>query len=90
MTRSLAAALGVYDAYNGLVPPNWGHPVQRQRHGLEESGSSDEVIEWYADHDGYRDADAVQYQQKSLWPSQFWDAVRYRYGYKYQREGALQ
>ena len=27
MIRSLAAALGVIDAYNGLVPPNWGHPV---------------------------------------------------------------
>jgi len=27
MVRSLAAALGVIDAYNGLVPPNWGHPV---------------------------------------------------------------
>jgi glucoamylase len=27
MIRSLAAALGVIDAYNGLVPPNWGHPI---------------------------------------------------------------
>ena len=27
MIRSLAAALGVVDAYNGLVPPNWGHPI---------------------------------------------------------------
>jgi hypothetical protein len=25
MIRSLAAALGVIDAYRGLVPPNWGH-----------------------------------------------------------------
>jgi glucoamylase len=27
MIRSLAAALSVMDAYKGLVPPNWGHPV---------------------------------------------------------------
>ena len=27
MIRSLAAALGVLDAHNGLVPPNWGHPI---------------------------------------------------------------
>lgn len=27
MIRSLAAALGVIDAYHGLVPPNWGHPI---------------------------------------------------------------
>ena len=27
MIRSLAAALGVIDAHNGLVPPNWGHPI---------------------------------------------------------------
>ena len=27
MIRSLAAALGVVDAYKGLVPPNWGHPI---------------------------------------------------------------
>ena len=27
MVRSLAAALGVIDAYNGLAQPNWGHPI---------------------------------------------------------------
>lgn len=27
MIRSLAAALGVINAYKGLVPPNWGHPI---------------------------------------------------------------
>ena len=27
MIRSLAAALGVIDAHNGLIPPNWGHPI---------------------------------------------------------------
>ena len=32
MIRSLAAALGVIDAYNGLVPPNWGHPVPHSDH----------------------------------------------------------
>jgi glucoamylase len=29
MIRSLAAALGVIDAYNGLVPPNWGHRIPK-------------------------------------------------------------
>jgi glucoamylase len=29
MIRSLAAALGVIDAHNGLIPPNWGHTVQK-------------------------------------------------------------
>ena len=27
MIRSLAAALGVIDAYKGMVPPNWGHVI---------------------------------------------------------------
>ena len=27
MIRSLAAALGVIHAHGGLIPPNWGHPV---------------------------------------------------------------
>lgn len=27
MIRSIAAALGVIDAYKGLVQPNWGHPI---------------------------------------------------------------
>ncbi|KAI0301059.1 Six-hairpin glycosidase-like protein [Multifurca ochricompacta] len=57
MIRSLAAALGVYDAYNGLVPPNWGHPIPKQ---LSEDvfADTDEVIDWDADHDdGYRGVD---------------------------------
>ena len=29
MIRSLAAALGVIDSHKGLIPPNWGHTVQR-------------------------------------------------------------
>jgi len=29
MIRSLAAALGIIDAHKGLVPPNWGHPIQK-------------------------------------------------------------
>jgi glucoamylase len=34
MIRSLAAALGVIDAYNGLVPPNWGHPIPKASNEL--------------------------------------------------------
>ncbi|KAI0267066.1 Six-hairpin glycosidase-like protein [Gloeopeniophorella convolvens] len=30
MIRSLAAALGVIDAFNGIEPPNWGHPIPGQ------------------------------------------------------------
>jgi hypothetical protein len=29
MIRSLAAALGVMDAYKGMAPPNWGHPIPK-------------------------------------------------------------
>ncbi|KAH9023594.1 hypothetical protein EDB83DRAFT_2658629 [Lactarius deliciosus] len=29
MVRDLASALTVIDAYKGLIPPNWGHPVQK-------------------------------------------------------------
>jgi hypothetical protein len=48
MIRSPAAALGVYDAYNGIVPPNWGHPVPKKLDEEEEDlfAYSDEVIEW--------------------------------------------
>ncbi|KAI9454335.1 Six-hairpin glycosidase-like protein [Lactarius psammicola] len=35
MIRSLAAALGVIDAYKGLIPPNWGHPVQKSNEILD-------------------------------------------------------
>lgn len=29
--RRLAAALGVYDAYNEFVPPSWGHTIARKK-----------------------------------------------------------
>jgi hypothetical protein len=31
MVCSLAAVLGVYDAYNGLVQPSWGHPIAEKK-----------------------------------------------------------
>jgi glucoamylase len=31
MIRSLAAALGVIDAYSGVIPPNWGHNVTKPK-----------------------------------------------------------
>ena len=34
MIRSLAAALGVIDAYNGLIPPNWGHVQESKSNGI--------------------------------------------------------
>ena len=34
MIRSLAAALGVIDAYKGLIPPNWGHVQKTKSKGI--------------------------------------------------------
>lgn len=82
MIRSLAAALGVYDAYNGLVPPNWGHPIAKGKADEDVFGWSDEdeVIDWDADHDdGYRGVDPALYSQRTNSPSA--DAARYRYGF---------
>jgi hypothetical protein len=55
MIRSLAAALGVYDAYNGLVPPNWGDPIPKRLQDDEDVFAFlDEVIYWdVADYDDY-------------------------------------
>jgi len=77
MIRSLAAALGVYDAYNGLVPPNWGHPVPK-RYGHE---SADEVIESDADYnDGYHGVDPALYRERRPSPSWLEATTRHRYG----------
>jgi glucoamylase len=81
MIRSLAAALGVYDAYNGLVPPNWGHPIEKGKADEDIFGWIDEAIEWDADHDdGYRGVDPALYSQRTDSPSVL-DAARYRYGF---------
>ena len=37
MIRSLAAALGVIDAYKGLIPPNWGHVLEPKSNGIPAS-----------------------------------------------------
>ncbi|KAN0138299.1 glycoside hydrolase family 15 protein [Lactarius tabidus] len=37
MIRSLAAALGVIDAYKGLIPPNWGHDLEPKSSGIPAS-----------------------------------------------------
>jgi hypothetical protein len=39
----------VYDAFNGLVSSNWGHPVPV-------------VVEWDGDHDDGRQEAAVSFQ----------------------------
>ena len=31
VTHNLGAALGVIDAHKGLIPPNWGHSIQRSK-----------------------------------------------------------
>ncbi|KAI9451528.1 Six-hairpin glycosidase-like protein [Russula earlei] len=87
MIRSLAAALGVYDAYNGLVPRNWGHPIPQQtrddREDVFASTGADEVIEWDADHDDeYRGVVPDLYRGRRLrLPSRFEDTTRHRYGH---------
>jgi hypothetical protein len=67
--RSMAAALRVYDAYTGHVPPHWGHPIAKND-DEDMFGWTDEVIEWDADHDdGYRSDDPALYRQKTYSPS---------------------
>lgn len=83
MIRSLAAALGVIDAYDGLVPPNWGHPIAKKE--VDEDvfeWTDDEVIEWGADHDdGYRGVEPALYSQRTGSPSPLDITTRYRYGF---------
>ena len=72
MIRALAAALGVMDAYKGLAPPNWGHPIPK-------SLGSDEVPPVVQpprvdETGGYRISPNV-YNQQSLDV----DTFRYRY-----------
>jgi len=70
---SLAATLGVYDAFDGLVPPNWGHPVPK-RSGYDGGVLrwADEVIDSDAVHDdglGYRGVDLALYRERRRFPS---------------------
>jgi hypothetical protein len=83
MIRSLAAALGVYDAYNGVVPPNWGHPIPKPLQNDEDVFAfSDEVIAWDApDDDGYRGVDPALYAHRMQSRDRFEGTPRYRYGY---------
>lgn len=78
MIRSLGAALGVYDAYNGLVPANWGHLIPKK---VDDEGVlvwSDEVVEWDADRDyGYRGANPVLYLERPQSPQHLDDMARY-------------
>ena len=77
MIRSLAAALGVYDAYNGLVPPNWGHSIPKKS---EEDlfAFADEVIEWDTDHDdGYCGVNPVLYRERPQPTTRPEDMARY-------------
>jgi hypothetical protein len=83
MIRSLAAALGVYDAYNGLVPPNWGHPIPKSYSDEDVFAFSDEVIDWdAADYDdGYCGVDPALYAHRLEPRDRFEGTPRYRYGY---------
>ncbi|KAI0267065.1 Six-hairpin glycosidase-like protein [Gloeopeniophorella convolvens] len=80
MIRSLAAALGVIDAYNGLKPPNWGHVVPKRD---DNDGGCDAVVCSQEDEhvdDGYRSVDPGHYAQRSLSSAQrFTGPPRYRY-----------
>jgi hypothetical protein len=72
MIRSFSAALGVMDAYKGLAPPNWGHPIPK-------SLDSDEVPPVVQpprvdEAEGYRISPNVYNQQNFNA-----DTFRYRY-----------
>jgi len=78
MIRSLGAALGVYDAYNGLVPHNWGHPIPKKIDDEDVFAWSDEVVEWNADRDdGYRGVDPALYRERPQSPQHLDDMARY-------------
>ena len=84
MIRSLAAALGVYDAYYGLVPPNWGHPIPKRLENDEDVFAfSDEVVDWENEDydDGYRGVDPDLYAHRVYSSEQYEGTPRYRYGY---------
>ncbi len=68
MIRSLAAALGVIDAYKGLIPPNWGHPIQKSN----EIPAGQPVNNAQAER--YRPSPDVYHQQS-------YDRDRFRYCY---------
>ncbi|KAI9437564.1 Six-hairpin glycosidase-like protein, partial [Lactarius indigo] len=61
MIRSLAAALGVIDAFKGLIPPNWGHPVQNSN----EIPAGQPVNK--AQAEGYRPSPDVYHHQSYEW-----------------------
>jgi len=71
MIRSLAAALGVMDAYKGLVPPNWGHRIP----GASASNELPAQPQGVAPTDNYRDSpDIFRQQDNNL------DGFRYNLG----------
>jgi glucoamylase len=79
MIRSLSAALSVYDAYNGIAPPNWGHPVPKKHEEEDLFVSSDEVIDWDANHDdNYSGVDPAAYVKRSESTHRFEDMARYQ------------
>lgn len=82
MIRSLAAALGVYDASNGLVPPNLGHPIAQSKDDEDRLGWTDEVIDLDAGHDDeYLGVESALYSQRTNLPSPLDSTTRYRYGF---------
>ena len=68
MIRSLAAALGVIDAYKGLIPPNWGHTIPKSNKIAAGQPMND------AQAERYRSSPDAYHQQRYDW-----DTFRYRY-----------
>jgi hypothetical protein len=62
MIRSLAAALGVMDAWKGLQPPNWGHPIPGQS-GVCESELPPVLPPTVAQTERYRQSPDVFHQE---------------------------
>ncbi len=69
MIRSLAAALGIIDAYKGLIPPNWGHPIPGSSASNELPPMQPQMV---AQTERCRHSPDVYRQQGNNW-----DSIRY-------------
>lgn len=73
MIRALAAALGVIDAYKGLVPPNWGHQIPGSSASNEKRPAQPQMVaqtDSYVHSSGFypqqdNDLDGFRYSQRS-------------------------
>ena len=75
MIRSLAAALGVIDAWKGLKPPNWGHTLP-DRSNVTANEHLQVQTQWGAKMDPYHDR-----QPPDVGNQEFFEPESFRYRY---------